>query len=117
MNNIILSTRNIDDLISDVANEVIRKFGEWQLSQGQQQGAIIERPMTLPEAADFLQLSTQTVYKLVRQKDVPCIKVPGQKRLYFLKADLIEYLKTGRKKTGREIAAEADRYLANKKGR
>jgi hypothetical protein len=34
------------------------------------------------------------------------------KRCYFSKAELIEYLKGGRKKTGAEIEKEAEKYIS-----
>jgi hypothetical protein len=37
------------------------------------------------------------------------------KRCYFLKDDLIKYLKDGRKKTSSELSEEAERYNPGKK--
>src|SRR5688572_5903259 len=71
-----------------------------------------EQPLTLPEAATFLSISKQTLYRRTMLKEIPCLKRPGEKRIYFLKEDLLEYLKAGRMKTKSEI--EADRYLVNK---
>jgi hypothetical protein len=37
------------------------------------------------------------------------------KRLYFFRAELMDYIKEGRKKSNAEIEAEAEAYLSNKK--
>jgi hypothetical protein len=51
---------------------------------------------------------------MIHEKRIPVLK--SHKRRYFLKTDLIEYLKQGREKSAFEISEEADRYVSNKKG-
>jgi len=54
------------------------------------------KPLNVPEARDFLHYkSDQTIYQLVRENKIPNIKI-GHK-LYFLKEDLIAYLKKSRR--------------------
>jgi excisionase family DNA binding protein len=72
-----------------------------------------DEPLTVEEAAKFLRLKKPTVYTLVSKGELPVLK--RSKRNYFLKEDLINYLKAGRKKTLDEIANEADTYLTRKK--
>ncbi|HEY3390611.1 MAG TPA: helix-turn-helix domain-containing protein [Prolixibacteraceae bacterium] len=55
-----------------------------------------------------------TVYGWVHDGLIPCHK--GAKKLRFLKSDVDLWLKNGRKKTVMETAAEANLYLAKKKG-
>jgi len=69
--------------------------------------------LTVPEAAEFLRLSVQTVYGLISKKQLPVMK--RSKRCYFSKAELIAYLKEGRKSTHAEISSNADQYLIKKK--
>ncbi len=69
--------------------------------------------LTVPEAAEFLRLSVQTVYGLISKGQLPVMK--RSKRCYFSKAELIAYLKEGRKSTHSEIASNADQYLIKKK--
>jgi excisionase family DNA binding protein len=73
-----------------------------------------EEFLTVQEAAKFLKLSVPTVYTMIHEKRIPVLK--SHKRRYFLKTDLIEYLKQGREKSAFEISEEADRYVSNKKG-
>lgn len=56
-----------------------------------------------------------TVYGYVSANSIPCHK--GAKKLRFLKSEIDNWLKQGRKKTISEIEAEATRYLLNKKTR
>jgi excisionase family DNA binding protein len=69
--------------------------------------------LTVPEAAEFLSLSVQTIYTLNSKKKLPVMK--RSKRCYFSKSDLLEYLKQGRKSTPSEIESQADQYLIKKK--
>jgi excisionase family DNA binding protein len=68
--------------------------------------------LTVQDAAKFLSLSVPTVYGLISKGDIPVMK--RSKRCYFLRADLIEYLKQGRKKTNAEIEATAAKHIAGK---
>ena len=70
--------------------------------------------LTVPDAAKFLSLSVPTIYGLISKGELPVMK--RSKRCYFSKADLLNYLKQGRKRTQAETAAAARDYLNNKKG-
>lgn len=72
-----------------------------------------EQLLTVQEAAQFLNLTAPTIYSKVSKGELPVMK--GSKRLYFSRAELLEYVKTGRKKSNAEIEAEAETYLSNKK--
>jgi predicted DNA-binding transcriptional regulator AlpA len=56
-----------------------------------------------------------TVYGWVNASTIPVHK--GQKKLRFLKSEIDNWLKQGRKKTFAEIAIEAEAYLSNSKKR
>lgn len=49
------------------------------------------QPLTLAEAAVYLHVSKQTVYKLTSQSQIPHFKPTG-KRVYFLKRELDEWV-------------------------
>ena len=55
-----------------------------------------------------------TVYGWVHHSLIPCHK--KGKKLFFLKSEIDNWLKQGRKKTVNEIATEADDYLKKNKG-
>ena len=73
--------------------------------------------LTITEAGQLLGLSVNTLYKLVQSKKIPYSK--RSKRLYFLKDELLTWIKDGRKLTENElkIAAELGIIQANKKDR
>ena len=73
----------------------------------------LEQLLTIQQAGELLCLTVPTMYSLVSRAEVPCMK--KGKRLYFSKADLMEWVKTGRKKTLAEAASDADKYLATHK--
>lgn len=68
--------------------------------------------LTVAQAAEFLNLATQTVYGLIHRKQIPCFK--RQKRVYFSKPDLIAWLESGRLKTHEEIASECRPILVRR---
>ena len=47
--------------------------------------------MTIKEAADFLKMHYQTVWKKVKNKEIPASKIGQDWRI--MKSDLIEYIK------------------------
>lgn len=73
-----------------------------------------DKIFTVPQAAEFLNLTVPTVYSLISRGELAALKRNG--RCYFSKADLVGYLKAGRVKPNYEIQAEASDYLKNKKG-
>ena len=68
--------------------------------------------LTVRGAAEFLTLSVPTIYALISKSELPVIK--RGKRCYFLKVDLMAWLKQGRRKTNTEIAAEVKAYQKRK---
>ena len=95
---------NIENLLLEIRHE----------PQTQAKSKPQEEILTVPEAASFLNLAIPTVYSLVSRGDLPVMKKNG--RCYFSKAELMDYLKSGRKKTNTELQAEAEAYTRNKKG-
>ena len=67
-----------------------------------------ERPLTIEEACDFLALTKQTIYAKTSKGELKHYK--KGKRLYFLKKDLMDYLKEGLVKTNSEIREESHTY-------
>ena len=108
MNNLIFSTRNIDQFISDVADEVVKKM---ELLDVNPQRPIDQtnQLLTIQDAAEFLSLTVPTIYSKVSRGELPVMK--RTKRLYFSREDLTEYVRAGRKKTNVEIKADAETYL------
>lgn len=113
MTNLILSTRNIDDFISEVANEVVKRIVDWNVNVSKDDTSQ-DKLLTIKEAADFLSLANATIYSKVSKGELPFIK--RGKRLYFSKEELSKYLQQGRKLTAAEITEDASLYLTKSKG-
>jgi len=71
--------------------------------------AVEKKFLSVKEAADYLHISVAAIYSLVSRRQIPVNK-PG-KRLYFLNAELDEWIKAGKLKTSDEIEKEAHQYL------
>ncbi len=68
-----------------------------------------EQLLTIQGAAKFLSLSVPTMYGKTHLHTVPFMK--RGKRLYFSKAELLEYIKQGRKLTNDELKDQAYKYI------
>ena len=65
--------------------------------------------MTLGQACKFLDKRPSTIYSLTSEKSIPFMK--SGNRLYFLKHDLIEWIKTGRCSTSYESEFDFEKHL------
>jgi excisionase family DNA binding protein len=70
------------------------------------------RIFDIGEAAEFCRLSKPTLYALVSKSEIPHSK--KGKRLYFSEDELKGWIQEGRRKTQTELAADAQKYIANK---
>ena len=69
--------------------------------------------MNIDETAKLIDLSKPTVYGLVHQNNIPYHK--KGKRLYFLKSEILAWLKSGKHQTQSELEDTADTYLLKNK--
>ena len=67
--------------------------------------------LSVQEAANFLNLAVPTVYTMTSRNEIPFLKPPGTKRIYFKKKDLIAWLEDGRRLTNKEAIAQAGRHI------
>ena len=70
------------------------------------------KPLTLKEAAEFLDFSRSYLYRLTSQGRVPHYKPEG-KRVYFDRAELVDWLKRNRNRTQEETEEKAASYIVN----
>lgn len=70
-----------------------------------------ERLLSLEEAAEFVKLSNASLYRLCGEKKIPHIKQKG--RFLFSTKELLQWAKDGKRKNYKEIAADADKKLAD----
>lgn len=114
MKNLILSTKNIDDLIDELAQRVVNRLKEEHFNESE---LLIKKqdsdPLSIQEASKFLNLSVATIYSKISRGELPVNK--RGKKLYFLKEELFEYIKAGRRPSNSEILS-GTQSLRNKKG-
>jgi len=103
MQNIVLSTQNIDELIEDIADAVVKKIQMIILTAQNQ-----DRWFDLNKLIEYdpEKRTKPTFYRYVHNRTIPFHK-KGRK-LIFLKSEIDDWLKAGRVKTGSEIKNEID---------
>lgn len=69
--------------------------------------------LVIKDAAKFLNLSVHTLYGKVSRREIPFMKQGN--RLYFSRVELIDYIKSGKVFSDREIEAQTDNFLSNSK--
>ena len=69
--------------------------------------------LNIQEAAEFLNLSKSTLYNKVNKRELPVMK--KGKRLYFSRAELTDYIKSGKVLSDREIEEQTNNFLSNSK--
>ena len=73
------------------------------------------KPLTLMEAAKFLDLSPSHLYKLTSERKIPHFK-PNGKKIYFDEYELVQWLKRKPKRTLEETEEKAASYIVSGRG-
>jgi len=97
--------------------ETVNKIERLLLEKGNEQPTETDRWFDLNELCNYLpdKPAKATAYGWVHTGLIPYHK--GQKKLRFLKSEIDNWLKTGKRKTFAETASEADAYLKKKGGK
>lgn len=85
-----LPVEDLQTLIIDCVNSCLKYNNLLQ-----KENAENDELLTVQSAAKFLSLSVPTIYTKISKGELPVIK--RDKRCYFTKADLLSYLKDGKK--------------------
>ena len=72
-----------------------------------------DRPMSIADAAKFVNLTVPTLYGFVSKRTIPFSKVG--KRLYFSEIELTSWIQSGRKSTRSEMLTSSECVLTPKK--
>lgn len=110
-----LTLETLPKAFTHLTNEV-SEIKRLLLEKSNEQPTETDRWFDLTELCDYIpdKPTKQTVYGWVNACTIPVHK--GGKKLRFLKSEIDNWLKQGRKKTLAETAAEADQYCKTKKG-
>lgn len=114
MNDVLLTTIRKEDLSSMIEVSVRKVLSETN-SERNPDSIKTKDYLDVDEVAKFLNLAKSTIYAKSAARTIPYMK--KDKRLYFDKDELIEWLKTGKRKTSEEIEIDAQEYTLKNKYR
>ena len=98
-----LTEDEIENLVERITNNLKKSYESEHRNQE-------DELLTIDEAAKFVKLSKPTLYGLVHKKSIPYNK--KGKRLYFQKAELLDWIKSGKRETKSSLQSKADLYLS-----
>ncbi len=101
---------SLPQAISSLADE-LKQIKALILETSTKDGA--DSILTIKETSEFLHVQKQTLYSYVSKGLIPNHKRAG--RLYFLKNELIDWIKSGNKRVF-DVEAEAKKIIAKRKG-
>lgn len=70
-------------------------------------------PLTFRQAMTYLNISSATLYRYVKEKQIPCYRPTGKSKgnLYFAKEELENFLFSNRQATHQELDQQANSIL------
>lgn len=72
-----------------------------------------DNPLSIDEVIKLTGYTKHTIYGYCQKKSIPHHKKNG--RLFFFKSEIVDWIKTGKQKTRKEVEVEAENYLSNHK--
>ncbi len=108
---VMISRFELETAINDAASLAIEKYSESLMKSNGSK----DNPMTTEEAAEFLNIKVSTLYTKISKREIAACK--KGKRLYFLRADLVDYVSKGRRASEDEIMGNIEDYMIQPKKR
>lgn len=81
----------------------------------QSTAALMHEPIDIDEVAKLTLKSVSTIYRLSSKGEIPCYKTG--KRLYFFKDEIIAWIRGCKKKSYKDVLADAETYAREKRMR
>jgi len=113
MNDLILSPIPLTELEILISKSVQAAFND--NTHPAKEAADINPFMGFDKACEFLDVAPRTLKGYIAAGTIPNMKKEG--KVYFDREELTQWLRSGKRKTTSEIAAEASDYLTNKNRR
>lgn len=99
-------------VIYEVTKENALLITKMLLKQAREEEALQEEHyLTIEELGKLIGYKKTSIYGLVQKNKIPYHK---KGKLFFLKSEIMEWLKEGKKISSREIEAKANEYLTNR---
>ena len=109
MKELILTTYTREELLELIKEAVRSELSQFSPNTNNQ----TDKPFTIEEASEFLNLTKATLYSKVSRREIPVMK--RGKKLYFSMSDLNAYLQKGRVKTLEELQEEVQMFVKGPK--
>jgi excisionase family DNA binding protein len=108
-------TTKADEYIRQVIRETVRiTLEESKLNQNTApEKRQSDKVLSIEEVAEYIGMKACSIYGMIHRKSIPYIKMG--RLVKFEKHKIDEWLHSSRRKTSKEISAEADRYLKHRK--
>lgn len=110
MNTLTPTFDQLPNVVFQLTNDV-RELKALLLQKVQPQNDI-ETPINLDAVEEITGLSKPTLYGYVQRNEIPFYKKGN--RLKFFKSEIIDWIKTGKQKTVKEVEADTDTFLSNR---
>ena len=107
----ILKFEQLPTVVATLTNEV-RELKALLLQKAEPQPEI-ELPIQLNDVSLLTGYTNPTIYGYCQKNSIPYHKKNG--RLFFFKSEIVNWIRTGKVKTLKELEADADTYLSNRK--
>lgn len=101
----------LPQIVADLKNE-IQEMKALILLKAEKQTKP-DKPLNIKDVAKFTGLTVSTLYGYCQRSEMPYSKKGN--RLFFFEAELIEWIKSGKQKTLKELEADAQGYLSKRK--
>ena len=98
-----ITEAGIKDLTDQITENILKAINPYKTSDE-------DAFLSIEEAAKIVNLSKATIYGLTHQKEIPFHK--RGKRLYFLKSEILQWIKSGKRESKSEIEKRAEEYLS-----
>jgi predicted DNA-binding transcriptional regulator AlpA len=111
MKKIKISMENPDELMQAFVNEFVNRLSLKNIVE-RRMDQEPELPVKIDKVMEWTGLKDQTIYKHCRNNTIPYHRKSG--RLFFFKSEIIQWIKSGKQKTLKELKVDADAYLSKK---
>lgn len=105
-----LKFEQLPNVVATLTNEV-RELKDLLINNSKPQQAI-NNPLGIKEVAKLTGYTLPTLYGYCQRNEIPYHK--KNNRLFFFKSEIVDWIKTGKQKTVKEIQEDADTYLSKK---
>jgi|TARA_B100000035_G_scaffold3534_1_gene3107 excisionase family DNA binding protein len=100
-----------ENLVDEICSRLLPTITE-KIDEAFDNATAPERPIGTKEAADFLEVSLSTLNRWTAERRVPFHQTTGDRgRLYFFKSEIVEFIKTGRVKTSKELGLDGEKFF------